>query len=143
MRLARIPVFFRVLLPLISLLAGAQAQTAQLSPTSLKFGAQAVGYATVQKSVTLTNSGTAVLVIAGVAASGDFATNNLCPGSLPPNGSCKINAAFTPTVTGIRTGTLTLTDNAGTGRQTVPLTGTGVGPVARALQTYIKGSQSS
>lgn len=130
MRLARIPVFFRVLLPLISLLAVAQAQTAQLSPTSLKFGAQAVGYTTVQKSVTLTNSGTAVLVIAGVTASGDFATNNLCPGSLPPNGSCKINTTFTPTVTGIRTGTLTLTDNAGAGTQTVPLTGTGVAPVA-------------
>jgi Cep192 domain 4/Bacterial Ig-like domain (group 2)/HYDIN/CFA65/VesB-like, Ig-like domain len=129
MHLARISASLRVLLPLASLLGVTQAQTAQLSPTSLKFGAQAVGYTTVQRTVTLTNSGTAALVIAGVTASGDYATNNLCPGSLPPNVSCKINVTFTPTVTGIRSGALTLTDNAGSGTQTVPLTGTGVLPV--------------
>jgi hypothetical protein len=130
MRLARICVFFRVLLPLVSLFGVTQAQTAQLSPTSLKFGNQAVGFTTVQKTVTLTNTGTAALVIGGVTTSGDFATNNLCPGSLAPNGSCKINVTFTPTVAGIRAGTLTLTDNAGSGTQTVPLSGTGVPPVA-------------
>ena len=130
MRLARICVFFRVLLPLASLLGVTQAQTAQLSPTSLKFGNQAVGFTTVQKTVTLTNTGTAALVIGGVTASGDFATNNLCPGSLAANGSCKINVTFTPTVAGIRAGTLTLTDNAGSGTQTVPLSGTGVPPVS-------------
>ena len=140
MRLAWIRVFFRVLLPLASLLAVTQAQTAQLSPTSLKFGAQAVGYTTVQKTVTLTNSGTAALVIAGVTASGDFATNNLCPGSLPPNVSCKINVTFTPTVTGSRTGTLTLTDNAGTGTQTVPLIGAGVPPVNLSPANLIFGT---
>jgi Bacterial Ig-like domain (group 2)/Abnormal spindle-like microcephaly-assoc'd, ASPM-SPD-2-Hydin len=140
MRLARICAFFRVLLPLVSLLGVTQAQTAQLLPTSLKFGNQPVGFTTVQKTVTLTNAGSTALIITGVTTSGDFATNNLCPGSLAPNGSCKINVTFTPTVAGTRTGTLTLTDNAGSGTQTVPLTGTGIPPVALSPASLIFGS---
>jgi hypothetical protein len=140
MRLARISAFFRVLLPLVSLLGVTQAQTAQLSPTFLKFGNQPVGFTTVQKTVTLTNAGTTALIITGVTTSGDFATNNLCPGSLAPNGRCKINVTFTPTVAGTRTGTLTLTDNAGSGTQTVPLTGTGIPPVALSPVSLIFGS---
>jgi hypothetical protein len=140
MRLARIRAFFRVLLPLVSVLGVAQAQTAQLSPTSLKFGNQPVGFTTVQKTVTLTNAGTTALILTGVMASGDFATNNLCPGSLAPNGSCKINVTFTPTVAGTRTGTLTLTDNAGSGTQSVPLTGTGIPPVFLSPASLIFGS---
>jgi hypothetical protein len=137
MRLARICASFCVLL---SLLNSAQAQVARLAPTSLKFGAQAVGFTSVQKTVTLTNAGTAALVIASVTASGDFATNNLCPGSLAPNASCKINVTFTPTVAGVRTGTLTLNDNAGSGAQTIPLTGTGLLPVALSPASLTFGS---
>ena len=43
--------------------------------------------------------------------------------SLAGNSSCTINVTFTPTTSGTRTGTLTVTDSAGI--QTVSLTGTG------------------
>src|SRR5207247_8134408 len=65
--------------------------------------------------------------------SGAFAQNNNCPMSpstLAASASCTINVTFTPSVGGTRTGTLTVTDNAGGSPQTASLTGTGVAPGA-------------
>jgi len=54
--------------------------------------------------------------------------------------SCTINVTFSPTQTGTRTGTLTITDNTGgvTGSvQTVSLTGTGANPEATLSKTSL------
>src|SRR2546429_2304394 len=71
-------------------------------------------------TVTLTNTGAAVLTINSFAASGDFAATSTgasaCPTSpatLAAGGTCTINVTFTPTASGARTGTLSLTDDAG------------------------------
>jgi hypothetical protein len=75
--------------------------------------------------VTLTNTGTAPLSITNVATSpSDFGSLNACGSSLAAGASCAIGVFFDPTVGGVRRGTLTITDNAGS-PQVVALTGTG------------------
>jgi hypothetical protein len=96
-----------------------------LSPASLTFAAQNAGSTSAAQSVTLTNSGQAALLIASVAASGDFAQTNTCGASLAPAATCEVAVTFTPTASGSRSGTLTITDNAGGAPQTVSLSGTG------------------
>jgi hypothetical protein len=95
-----------------------------LSPTSLTFALQTVGTTTAAQAVTLTNSGQVLLTLTSIAASGDFAQTNNCGTSTAPGASCTIAVTFTPTVAGSRTGTLTVTDNAGGSPQTVALSGT-------------------
>jgi VCBS repeat protein/HYDIN/CFA65/VesB family protein/FG-GAP repeat protein len=99
---------------------------AVLSPTSVSFPHQYVGTTGLPQSVTLTNSGTATLNITNIAASpSDFGVLSACGNSVAAGASCAIGVFFDPTVSGTRTGTLTVT-NDGTGSpQTVSLTGMG------------------
>lgn len=62
----------------------------------------------------------------------NFTQTNNCPvgGNLRAGRSCSITVRFTPTVLGIRTATLVVTDADPTSPQNVSLTGTGVQPVA-------------
>jgi hypothetical protein len=99
-----------------------------LTPTSLAWGKVLVGTTKGPKVVTLTNSGTATLNISGLAVSGDFALvagAKPCGGALAVGKVCKIRVTFTPTQLGLRTGAVTITDNAPNSPQQVPLTGTG------------------
>ena len=97
-----------------------------LTPTSLNFGGQLVTTtSSPAKMITLKNNGTATLNIMSIASSGDFAETNTCGASLAATMSCSISVTFTPTATGARNGTITITDDANGSPQTVPLTGTG------------------
>ena len=105
-----------------------------LAPTSLAFGNQAQNTTSAAKTVTLTNTGAAVLTINSIAASGDFAETStgatacpISPATLAAGANCIISVTFTPTALGARAGNLTITDNAATSPQVVPLTGTGTG----------------
>jgi trimeric autotransporter adhesin len=49
---------------------------------------------------------------------------NTC--SVNPGGNCMVNVTFTPSVVGHESATLSVTDNAGTGTQTISLSGIGV-----------------
>ncbi|HEY2860686.1 MAG TPA: chitobiase/beta-hexosaminidase C-terminal domain-containing protein [Terracidiphilus sp.] len=87
--------------------------------------------------MTLRNSGSATLQIAGVAISGvnaeDFSMTTTCGSSLAINTTCSVSVVFTPQAGGTRTATLTFTDNAGNvsgSQQRVTLTGTGLAPAA-------------
>src|SRR2546429_145049 len=89
-----------------------------LAPTSLDFGNQLLATTSAPMTVTLTNTGAAALTINSFAPSGDFAATSTgasaCPTSpatLAAGGTCTINVTFTPTASGARTGTLSLTDN--------------------------------
>src|SRR5437773_257817 len=84
---------------------------------------------------TLTNTGKDALTINSFAASSDFAATSTgasaCPTSpatLPAGANCTINVTFTPTASGARTGTLSLTDNAGGSPQIMTLSGNGTAP---------------
>jgi ASPM-SPD-2-Hydin domain-containing protein/beta-propeller repeat-containing protein len=97
-----------------------------LSATSLTFGAQLLTTTSAAKTVTLTNNGNAALTINSIAASGNFAvSNNPCGTNLAAGANCIISVTFAPTAVGARTGTLTITDNAGGSPHTVALSGTG------------------
>src|SRR5258707_5314424 len=100
--------------------------TASLSSTSLTFRSQAVGTSSAAQFITLTNSGNTTLTFSA-SFTGDFGFAGLgtCGSSVAAGVSCTISVKFTPTATGTRTGTLTLTDNAPNSPQTISLTGTG------------------
>jgi hypothetical protein len=108
------------------------------NPGSLTFGSQLVGTSSTSQPVTLTNTSTNSVSISSIVASGDFSEADNCGTTLAGSSSCTINVTFTPTAVGTRTGTLTITDAAGT--QTVSLTGTGSINVSLSPSTYNFGS---
>ncbi len=105
---------------------GNSGATASVSPTSLSFGNQTLGTTSSAKTVTLSNTGTAILNINSILASGDYAQTNNCPASLNTGTNCTINVTFTPTNTGSRTGDITVNDTDPGFLQTVSSSGTGV-----------------
>jgi len=88
-------------------------------------------------SATLKNTQAVPLSISGIAISGgtapaDYVAGGNCPVSpstLGPGENCNITVTFTPSAPGLRTATLTLTDDAHTTPATVSLRGMGVAPV--------------
>lgn len=96
-----------------------------LSSTSLTFATQVLHTTSAAQSVTLTNTGTATLKITSIAASGDFKETNTCGSSVGVGAKCTISVTFTPTAIGTRTGTVTITDNAGDSPQSIKLSGVG------------------
>ncbi len=105
--------------------------SAVVSPTSLTFPTQVLKTTSAPLTVTLTNSAPKSLSISSIALSGtqsgDFQLSppNTCGTSLSGNASCTISVTFTPTAVNGRSATLTITDNAPGGSQTVPIKGTG------------------
>ena len=129
----------------ISPASSANQPTATLSVTSLAFGNQVVGLTSAPQSVTVTNSGTSALSITGIAITGtnsaDFAQTNTCGGSVGAGRSCVISVTFTPTATGTRTASISVTDNASSSPQAISLTGTGQAPGGViSIVTYTVGS---
>jgi hypothetical protein len=113
-----------------------------LSPTSLSFGNQLVGTTAAPQTVTLSNTGGGPLEITSIIASGDFAQSNNCGGSVAAEASCTINVTFTPTATGARTGTVSITSDAPGSPHTVLLGGTGIQPaVALSASSLTFGNQ--
>jgi hypothetical protein len=119
----------------VNVKASSGAPAVSLSPTSLVFGNQNVGTVSPAKTVTLSNTGTAPLAITSIVNTGDFKTTNSCGTSVAAGASCSISVTFAPTVTGTRSGTLTITDNATNSPQSVSLTGTGVAPAVTLSPT--------
>jgi hypothetical protein len=124
------------------------APAASLSPTSVSFPAQYVGTSGLPQSVTLTNTGTAALTIASVATSpADFGSLSACGSTVAAGASCAVGVFFDPTASGTRTGTLTITDNAGGSPQTVTLSGTGqdfsMAPGGQSTATVTPGQTAS
>jgi len=113
--------------------SGNQTPGVQLSATSLTFGNQTVGTTSATQPVMVTNTAMTSLAISGIAATGDFAESNNCGGSLAAGSNCTISVTFTPTTTGTRSGTLSISDNAAGSPQSVALSGMGVVVAASAV----------
>jgi DNA-binding beta-propeller fold protein YncE len=96
-----------------------------LTPSSLTFPPQPVGTSSPAQQATLRNTGNVALNITNIVASGDFAQTNDCPSAVARAGFCTLSVTFTPTATGIRTGGVTITDNAPGSPHQLPLAGTG------------------
>src|ERR671930_97905 len=111
----------------------ATAPAVTFTPTSLTFAAQAIGTTSAPQSITIANTGNAPLFINSAATRGanplDFTqVSDGCSGlTLAAGASCSVSITFSPTASGTRSATFTLTDNAAGSPQTVPITGTGTG----------------
>jgi VCBS repeat protein/FG-GAP repeat protein len=120
----------------ITIASGAGATNAHLGPFALNFGAQPVATQGAVQTATLTNAGSAALQVSSVSITGanaaDFISSNNCGTPVAAFTSCQIAVMFSPLASGARTGTLTVSDNATGGLQTISLSGSGedfaVGP---------------
>jgi sugar lactone lactonase YvrE len=109
------------------------ASAAVLFPNPVVFPDQAQGISSTL-TVILSNRGSLPTSVSAVAISGgnaaDFSATSNCAGSTLTGGggSCVNNVKFTPSVVGVESALLTVTDTAGT--QSAGLTGTGLEPPA-------------
>jgi len=96
----------------------------------LSFASQLVNSSSSSQSVTLSNTGSATLTINSINVTGDFTQTNNCGGGLLAGSSCTVSVTFTPSATGARSGSLTLSSNSSNTVPPVSLSGTGVAPAA-------------
>jgi hypothetical protein len=103
--------------------------SAQLAPTSLNFGNQAVGTTSARKLITLTNKGSVALNISRItitgANAGEFNQANNCGASIGAGASCSIGVNFTPSATGSRSASISVSDDGGGSPHNAALVGTG------------------
>ncbi len=111
---------------------GSAASPLILTPLVLRFPATTINAASVPQNITLSNTGTSPIALQTPILTGDFRfTANTCGPTLAPQTGCTVSIAFTPTASGPRSGTFTITDDAGT--QTASFSGIGTSPATDAL----------
>ncbi|MGB3429817.1 MAG: choice-of-anchor D domain-containing protein [Burkholderiaceae bacterium] len=102
---------------------------AGLTATTLSFGNQVVGTTSAAKPVTISNTGSATLILGTIALTGsnpaDFAAANCNGASLAPGATCTISVTFNPAAPNARSATLGIPSNAAGSPHNVALTGTG------------------
>ncbi len=119
-----------------------------LSPSALDFGEEGVGRTSAGKLLTLTNNGTGTVGGVAVQATGDFTTgDDTCTTPLAPGTACTVLVSFTPSQTGQRSGTFTLTSGDLPGPMVANLNGMGVdfqlAVVGSPSVTVVGGSKAS
>ncbi|MGA8492261.1 MAG: alkaline phosphatase family protein [Terriglobales bacterium] len=95
-----------------------------LKPMKLNFGDVAVG-SSKHLTIQLTNTINYALNFGQILPSGDYSQTNTCGASIPKQGQCSVTVTFTPKQTGVRGGSLNVSDSDQTSPQIVSLTGTG------------------
>jgi hypothetical protein len=123
-------------------LSGTGIVAVALSASSLGFGSQVVATTGAGRTVTIKNNQSVSLNLSSIGTSGDYAQSNDCVSPIASGGSCTITATFTPTVTGTRTGNLTISDDANSSPQIVALQGTGLLAVGLSAGSLSFGSQA-
>jgi Beta-propeller repeat/Abnormal spindle-like microcephaly-assoc'd, ASPM-SPD-2-Hydin len=106
-------------------IAPTDAAAAALFPALVTFPVQAVGTPSTAVPVTIIDMGSTALAVSNATATGDFSLQNNCSAVSAAGGTCTIQVTFTPTVSGTRTGTLTIADSSAGSPRTVQLTGEG------------------
>jgi len=116
------------------------APSATIGPMALSFGPQLVGTNSAAHSVTITNNGTASVVVSNISLTGlnpsNFIQTNTCAGVITT--SCTISVIFSPTGMAARAGTLTFsTTDPNNVQPNIALTGTGISPVLAVTPTAL------
>lgn len=119
---------------LCAALSSAQTVAIAVDPPSLSWGLVSVGSTGEEKDVVFHNATSATVTFSSIATSGgDFAiasnTDKKCGASVPARTWCLVGVTFSPTALGSRSGTLTFVYDASNSPLTVPLSGTGSGPL--------------
>jgi hypothetical protein len=113
--------------------AGVIAPYANLSSVNFTFVAQSIGTTSAGQVLTITNSGSAPLVISGLSISTGFVQGGSCIGTLAAGASCTATITFNPTAAGAVSGTLTLASNAANNPGSIALAGTGVAAATSSI----------
>jgi two-component sensor histidine kinase len=104
----------------------------------MSFGSQQVGTSSPPQTATLTNASPASVTISGITINGadpqDYSQQNNCPATLAINGSCQVQVTFTPTMTGDRSASLSVSYEGHGSPQTVPLDGEGLAAATVSLK---------
>jgi len=88
------------------------------SPTTpLNFKNQTGGTTSAPLAVTLTNTGTTALKIGAMKASAQFGVTSTCGNSVAPGANCTASVTFSPTSTGLKSGTVSILDSASLSRR--------------------------
>ena len=110
------------------------APAAKESTSTLSFGTQPQGTVGAEQILTVTNDGSAPLVISGAVLGGtdpgDFLIGDRCQQAVGAGASCQVGVRFAPQKGGQRSASLTLLTNASSTPTAVALSGTG-GPPPR------------
>jgi hypothetical protein len=114
----------------------------QVAPTSLDFGSVTVGSFSTVQLVTVLSVGNAPLTLnaISIAAGGDFSIiAGSCAVGVPiaTGNNCSVQVSFQPTVEGVQTRTLSISNNAGT-TAAISLSGTGVANTSSNLKTMVE-----
>jgi len=96
------------------------------SKSSVSFPSLVVDSTSAAQVLNLSNRGNAPLSISHLQVAGDFTQTNNCQASLASGATCQLQIVFRPTVAGVRSGTLTVKDDASNNVQSIALAGTGV-----------------
>jgi hypothetical protein len=112
---------------------GGAAAAIVLDPITLNFPATTINATSPAQNIAISNTGGTALGLQTPSVIGvDFKiTANTCGSSLGAGVGCTVSIAFTPGASGARSGTFSITDDAGT--QTASLSGTGASPATDAL----------
>ncbi len=117
--------------------AAAPVPAVGLSATTLAFGNQTLGTTSAAKSVSISNTGTANLVLGTITTTGtnaaEFAPSKCSGSTLTPGASCAVNVTFTPAALNARSATLSIASNASGSPHGVALSGNGVSAPAPAV----------
>ena len=113
-------------------------------PPSVDFGSQNVGSPSASVQALVTNTGGTPVTISSVTSNDptEFPiTSSSCVGSVAPSTSCALSVAFNPTLTGLRTATITVASTGVGSPQAIALSGTGVQasggyPTVQAVEYY-------
>lgn len=112
-------------LDFISLIGAANPSFLALAPAALDFGTVLVGH-TALLPFQVTNTGTTPVTFNAITATGDYSATGTCLSApLPATSSCTVQIAFTPTLSGTRSGTLSLASSTSALPLTAGLTGIG------------------
>ena len=103
------------------------------SGSVIRFGTVGLAQTSAWQSVTITNCGTADLIVSNVAITGansnEFrVVGGTCTNAIAQNAACTINLAFTPAGVDVRGATLVVSDNTTNSPHYWSLSGTGITP---------------
>jgi hypothetical protein len=105
----------------------ATAPAISVDPTSHNFGSQRVGTTSASKTFTITNTGTAPLVISSTTTTGPFAVGATSV-TIAPSATQLVNVTFSPSAVGAAAGTLRINHDAAGSPTVINLAGTGIQP---------------
>ncbi|MBV9086798.1 MAG: choice-of-anchor D domain-containing protein, partial [Acidobacteriaceae bacterium] len=111
-------------------------------PASLSFGAQTIGTTSTSKSIVVTNTGSANLIINSITLGGsnypEFAVSTpSLPATITPGNTASISATFKPQTGGSKSATITIKDNVTGASPVISMSGTGAVPGISVSPTSI------